>query len=250
MKIISLNIRWWRMFDNLKEFIITHKDTTDIFCFQEVMRTISDQIIVDEYYRANIYNELCNLLPDFVSYYAPYTTWWFDNDVNYHLEWGNAIFARRTIGVQSTGIQYFWYYTPANDQNKNFQYITLNYEWKIFSIVNIHWLRTGTGKDDTPQRIEQFTTIKDFTKQLPGQIIIMGDFNLNPDTQSLAILESWMKNLISEYNIQSTRSKLYRQYGQMHFADYAIISPDIIIKDFTVPYSEASDHLPLILEIE
>lgn len=43
------------MFDNLKEFIIAHKDTTDIFCFQEVMRTISDQTIVDEYYRANIY---------------------------------------------------------------------------------------------------------------------------------------------------------------------------------------------------
>ena len=37
------------MFDNLKEFLIEHKDTTDIFCFQEVMRTISDQTIVDEY---------------------------------------------------------------------------------------------------------------------------------------------------------------------------------------------------------
>ena len=35
----------------------------------------------------------------------------------------------------------------------------------------------------------------------------------------------------------------------MHFADYAIISPEIAVKNFTVPYSEASDHLPLILEI-
>lgn len=249
MKIISLNIRWGRMFDNLKEFIIEHKDTTDIFCFQEVMRTISDQKIVDEYYRANIYNELSNLLNEFVSYYAPYTTWWIDSDVNYHLEWWNAIFARRAIWIQSTWIEYFWHYTPDNDQNKNFQYITINNQWKQFSIVNIHWLRTGTGKDDTEQRIEQFTTIKHFTKELPGQIIIMGDFNLNPDTQSLEILQSWMKNLISEYNIETTRSKLYRQYGQMHFADYCIISPEIIVKDFNVPYSEASDHLPLILEI-
>lgn len=238
------------MFDNLKEFIIEHKDTTDIFCFQEVMRTISDHKIVDEYYRANIYNELCNLLPDFVSYFAPYSIWSIESKVDYHLEWGNAIFARRMIWIQSTWINHFWSYTPDNIQNKNFQYITIQNEWKLFSIVNIHWLRTGTGKDDTEQRIEQFTIIKDFTKQLHGQIIIMGDFNLNPDTQSLAILQEWMKNLISEYNIQSTRSKLYRQYGQMHFADYAIISPEIIVKDFSVPYSEASDHLPLILEME
>lgn len=62
------------MFENLKEFIMEHRDTTDVFCFQEVMRTISDEKVVDECYRANIYNELCNLLPEYVSYYAPYTT--------------------------------------------------------------------------------------------------------------------------------------------------------------------------------
>ena len=236
------------MFENLKEFILQSRNTTDIFCFQEIMRTISDEKIVDEYYRANIYNELCDLLPEFVSYYAPYTTWSINGKVNYHLEWGNAIFARRTIWVQSTWIEYFWHYTD-NIQNKNFQYITIGHQWEQLSIVNIHWLRTGTGKDDTDGRIEQFTTIKNFISNLHGKVVVIGDFNLNPDTQSLAILQLWMRNLISEYNIESTRSKLYRQYGQMHFADYAIISPEIAVKNFTVPYSEASDHLPLILEI-
>lgn len=237
------------MFDNLREFIIEHRNTTDVFCFQEVMRTTSDQQIVDEYYRANIYNELCNMLPEFVSYFAPYATWSIESKVDYHLELGNTIFARRTIWIKSAWIEYVWTYMSHNIHKKNFQYITLDHVWKEFSIVNIHWLWTGTGKDDTEQRIEQFTAIKKFTKNLLGETIIMGDFNLNPDTQSLAILQSWMKNLISEYHIQNTRSKLYRKYGQTHFADYAIVSPQIIVKDFNVPYMEISDHLPLILTI-
>ncbi len=58
-----------------------------------------------------------------------------------------------------------------------------------------------------------------------------------------------MKNLITEYNIKSTRSKLYRKYGEMNFADYAIISPEIQVQSFEVPYCEVSDHLPLILTI-
>src|SRR3989304_780654 len=44
-----------------------------------------------------------------------------------------------------------------------------------------------------------------------GQKILCGDFNLNPDTKSLNILDRGMKNLIKEYKVKSTRSGLYKK---------------------------------------
>jgi endonuclease/exonuclease/phosphatase family metal-dependent hydrolase len=78
-------------------------------------------------------------------------------------------------------------------------------------------------------------------------VILLGDYNLNPETQSLAILTQGRRNLISEYSIATTRSALYTK--PLPYADYAIVSPDIVIKSFAVPYTEASDHLPLVVEI-
>lgn len=74
----------------------------------------------------------------------------------------------------------------------------------------------------------------------------MGDFNLDPDTKSLKILERNLKNLIKEYKISTTRSSLYAR--QHKFADYVLVSPGIKVINFQVPDIAISDHLPMILE--
>ena len=56
-----------------------------------------------------------------------------------------------------------------------------------------------------------------------------------------------MKNLIKEYNIQSTRTSLYEKSEK--FADYVFVSPEIVVKDFKLLPDEVSDHLALFLEI-
>ncbi len=209
--------------------------------------------------------KLCALLPEYVSYFAPYTTCWRHSYVDYHLERGNAIFAKKSLYIQSTWIEYFDPYDyNQNDTyqnnirlqnnkhqnvNKNIQYIILNNQWNKLLIVNIHGLYTGTWKGDTEERIKQFSFMKEFINMFAGKVIVVWDLNLDPDTKSIAILAEWMNNLIVQHEIQTTRSKLYDKYGKINFADYAFVSLDLIIKNFTVPYSEASDHLPLIIEI-
>jgi endonuclease/exonuclease/phosphatase family metal-dependent hydrolase len=32
------------------------------------------------------------------------------------------------------------------------------------------------------------------------------------------------------------------------FADYTLVSPEVEVKNFSVPYTEASDHLPMYVE--
>ena len=89
-----------------------------------------------------------------------------------------------------------------------------------------------------------------FIKKHGERTALLGDFNLNPSTQSIRILENELVNLILDYKIETTRSNLYSKKTEMPIADYCFVSKDLEVKDFQVPYVEASDHLPLILEIE
>ncbi|MCU0680644.1 MAG: hypothetical protein MUF50_05100 [Planctomycetes bacterium] len=61
----------------------------------------------------------------------------------------------------------------------------------------------------------------------------------------------WRYNLIEKYKITCTRSSYYRNLAShTHFADYAFISPEIMVNNFFVLPDEVSDHLPLFLEFE
>ena len=81
-----------------------------------------------------------------------------------------------------------------------------------------------------------------------GKKILVGDFNLLPDTKSLKILEKGMRNLIKEFKIKDTRGELYEK--ELRFADYALVSSDVMVLDFKVLNEKISDHLPLYLEFE
>lgn len=103
-------------------------------------------------------------------------------------------------------------------------------------------------KTDTDDRLEQSRKICSFISSCSGQVVVMGDFNLNPDTQSLAIAEEGMRNLVTEFGITSTRTSFYTREGK--YADYALVSPEVYVVDFKVLPDEVSDHAALWLEIQ
>lgn len=74
----------------------------------------------------------------------------------------------------------------------------------------------------------------------------MQDFNLEPETRSIKMLENGMKNLIKEFGIKFTHNK--ELCPDDNISDYVIISEGIDVKKFKVPEVFVSDHLPLILE--
>jgi len=79
--------------------------------------------------------------------------------------------------------------------------------------------------------------------------VLCGDFNLLPDTESLKRLEGiGLRNLIKEYGITSTRTSFYDKPAK--FADYALVSEGIEVKDFKILPDEVSDHSPMYLEFE
>ncbi|MEK7100530.1 MAG: endonuclease/exonuclease/phosphatase family protein, partial [Patescibacteria group bacterium] len=142
-------------------------------------------------------------------------------------------------------------YIPEGDIGKharNIQFVTAEHNGAPLTVINFHGLWNGQGKGDSEDRIAQSEKIKNFMQNLQGNIVLCGDFNLEPDTESLRILEgSGLRNLIRENGITSTRTAHYT--GPVKFADYVLVSETLEVADFQVLPDEVSDHTPLMLVI-
>jgi endonuclease/exonuclease/phosphatase family metal-dependent hydrolase len=255
MKIISLNTWGGRAGrEGLLSFFRPHKHDTDIFCLQEMWSSPYDTLdgqkaggmTLDQ---TNIMvhglTDISSVLTDFVPYFRPH----------HGDHYGLLMFVRKNIEVKVEG-EIFVYkhkgYSPEGDignHARNIQFIIIEHNGEPLTVVNFHGLWNGQGKTDSEDRITQSEKIAEFIKQTQGDVVMLGDFNLLPDTQSIRILEDvGLRNLIREYGITSTRTSHYTKPEK--FADYAFVSKGIEVNDFQVLPDEVSDHSPLLLVIE
>ena len=261
MKLISLNIWGGKVYGPLMEFIKKEAITTDIFCFQEVFRTKTGKTELDGF-RLNIFSDMASKLSGFNRYMSPTQDRFipgFDNLFDFDLNFGLATFIRKNIKVQADD---FFVYGKKNSMidgdretlPRNVQHLILKISGKDLSIFNYHgiWRKaTGntTNKSDTPERLAASEIIRNRINCVDGEKILCGDFNLLPDTKSLAIMADGMVDLIKKFCVQTTRSKLYVK-DVLKFADYTIVSNGIKVKRFEVSDITVSDHLPMILQFE
>lgn len=243
MKIISLNTWSGVVYEPLIDFFATYKDV-DMFCLQEVYRDAQekeDQPHPTLDMKYDLFERIESVLKgSHVGYFRP----------AYLDYYGLAMFVKNDLPIKEEGdVVMFENPTPAarGMHSRNFQYIRTALNDDPIVVVNVHGLWNGKGKTDTADRLAQSHKIREFIRGRGEQVVVMGDFNLNPDTQSLAILEDGMRNLIKEYGVTSTRTSHYPKEGK--FADYALVSPGIKVKDFKVLPEEVSDHAALYLEI-
>ncbi len=245
MKILTLNTWGGRVGDPLLDFFNTHQEI-DVFLLQEVFQDATKKTRWDDRQRPNLFQEISDALPGHTGFFAP-------SVVN---EWGLAAFVQKTVVIDEIG-DFFVHKTMDSlieydgaSIGRNVQYLKIRSEDnQPLAVLNFHGIWTGTGKNDTEDRLEQSTNIIKFIKTLNENVILCGDFNLVPDTESLRMItrELALKNLIKEFNISSTRTSLYPKPEK--FADYIFISPEILIKKFQVLSDEVSDHAPILLEI-
>lgn len=261
MKLVCLNLWGGLAFEPLMQFLREQSRDTDIFCFQEVFHSTSG-IEMSRSTRTNLFANLETLLQGFEAFVAP-TGDGYDNSgpVDLDITESNTIFFRRGVipkvdvsgevflrGVRGKLAQH----QTIDEIPFNFQYVRFMYHNKAFVVMNLHGIAKPGHKLDTSERIQQSEIIKNFLEGEKGAKILCGDFNLLPDTHSVAIIESTgMANLIKKFSIERTRSRLSPHFGKpdfQKFADYTFVSPDVSVKSFSVPDVEVSDHLPMILE--
>ena len=259
MKLIFLNTWGGKIFEPLINFVKQQSQTADIFCFQEIYNTTSS---IKRYkdIRANLLDELIKILPDFQFLYSIEISG-FDSDatsVNFNLSVGKTIFIKKNIRINSQEDILLYGNKTKTSLKKDFsnlpitiQSINFTVSEKDFTLVNIHGIAFPGTKLDTKLRLEHSVKIKGFLNSKNGPKIMVGDFNLLPQTQSIKLLEDDMRNLIKEFKIKKTRSNLNPYFGKsdfQKFADYTFVSSDVNVIDFQVPDVTISDHLPMILQ--
>ena len=166
---------------------------------------------------------------------------------------GIALLIRKTIPILATGEVCVYrepgYISPIDiaDHCRTLQYVTLEATSGPITILNVHAAWQPVGKIDTPERLEQTRRIIDFAKTFTHPLVLAGDFNLLPDTQSIRIFEKmgW-ENLIRTHHVASTRTSHYDKPER--FADYMFIKNGVQVHDFRVLPEEVSDHAGLFLE--
>jgi exonuclease III len=245
MQLITLNIWGGKVFEPLISFIKNQSSDTDIYCFQEVFNNSPEvKSLVQPDAKQDVYNDIEKVLPDFDGYYHS------SQDGEESL----TMFIRKGIIVKNIGdiFVYRWKNAMeginADTYGINLQHATLENEGKTYTICNLHGHWTPDFKGDNPARLEQSKNINKFLYSIDGPKILCGDFNLAPGTQSMALLERSMINLVKENNVTTTRSHYYQK--PVKFADYILVSPEVDVEKFKVLDDVVSDHLPLLLRFQ
>ena len=225
MKLTFLNTWDGTLHDELREYVSQTRDTTDLFCFQEA--------------QADTQHAYEDLVSEYNKYYHE------KNQVN--LQLANVIFVRKDIDVVDSG-------TLLNEGSDiGFaNYVVLKKGNIETSVCNVHGIPNPGDKLDSPERIEQSQVIIDYFRN-KGRVVIGGDFNLLPETQSVKLFEEHgYQNLIARYAIKTTRNHIaldaYPDNPQ-YYADYVFTSPGIQVQDFSVPNDIVSDHQPLSVRV-
>ena len=255
MKLITLNTWGGRAGKGLLLDFFKKYEDVDVFCLQEIWSAPYKHLeghpagglaISHEQIMTRGMQEISETLSNHSSYFRPH-----------HLDnYGLQMLVKNNLTVVENGEVYVYKhkgYIPEGDVGnhaRNIQYVTLSLKDGPITIINFHGLWDGQvkGKIDTNDRINQSKKIVEFLESLSNDFILCGDFNLLPNTESIAILERvGLKNLIKEYGVTSTRTSFYNKPDK--HADYIFVSKGVEVKDFRVLPEEVSDHSALFLEV-
>ncbi|MEX0368189.1 MAG: endonuclease/exonuclease/phosphatase family protein [Ruegeria sp.] len=240
----------------------------EILCLQEVVHSPEtdkdwltyrdgDHILPQ---RANFFRDVCQALPDHVAVFCPAAqgVLW-DDTQSIPSQWGLATFVHRSLPIIGQ-MQAFVHkdFSPVgygdHPRSRSAHGVRVfDYDAnRPVSITHMHGLRDLNGKMDTPDRAAQAQKLLDLSRRVSGPDglrVVCGDFNVEPDSQTLSILaEAGLSELVTGRGFDSTRTPHYKKAGR--FADYMLINQEEMVKSFDVVHDpEVSDHCPLILEL-
>lgn len=261
MKLISYNIGI--KLDNSQEvgeFI--KSQNPDIVAFQEITRHLDDSVFSQYRSFSDIKKVTKDELPH--SFFGP--QWITDamrksgeihRDFNGLVEQGNEVASRYPI-IEATNEHYYkkysfeleWVNFHDEDHPRALQIVEIDIQGKPLQILNLHG-SYSRDKQDSERTIQQSQYVLDAAKRKSIPTIIVGDFNLFPETESIKMIDKEYRNLIKENNIRSTRPDFDDGTDKgNNVVDYIFISNDIQVNNFDVIQTNISDHLPLMLDFE
>lgn len=258
MKLLNLNI--CIKLDNTDDVIaLVNKENADICAFQEVMHGVEDSCF--PMYKSM--NELVRLKEYPFHGFAPLfvATGVTKNgevtrDFGGKAEQGTLLLSK--YGIQSHENEFYYneyrYLYDATefrekDWCRSIQNVILDVNGKELQIINVHgiWNKDKLGDERTLAQSEFI--LSRVREDIP--VIVVGDFNLLPESKSIKMFNAKMSNLIEKNNVTSTRPKFEDGLDKGELVcDYIFVNDKVKVNDFKVLDCNVSDHLPIILDFE
>lgn len=114
----------------------------------------------------------------------------------------------------------------------------------VLTLHGYHMKEHKNGNDETLRACRELV---EYSTSLDGPVIITGDFNLSPTSESIQLVNRAFRNLTTEYNLTTTRNHLTEK---TEVCDYIFVNDKVNVKQFYMSDIIASDHNALVLDFD
>lgn len=241
MKLLQLNMWAGRLEPQISALV--KQEAPDILCLQEAMnihgRTAGFFVSLEQLQELSGHEYLFS---------SPVLSF---NFMRRTASYGNAVLSRYPLDQQETvftNLQHVDNYDEDGDYNiRNLQHAVADINGTTVHLLNHHGHHVAGHKNGNADTLRQCQMIADYIDKLEGPIILAGDFNLAPHSESLELLNSRLKNLSIEYKLLTTRTNLTHK---TEVCDYIFVSDGVTVNDFHALDEIVSDHKALLLDFE
>lgn len=243
MKLVQLNIWGGKLEHQILSFI--DQEQPDIVCMQEVndLKGPSGALFatLDEIQeKSGLQHKFMS--PSYISRYQKRSN-----------GFGNAILSRYPLTQTNTTFT-VGQYNPdfdltEDDYNvRNLQHAVADCNGRNLHIFNHHGFLVVDSKLGNDETLSQMKLILSEIQKVIGQpVLLAGDFNLSPESESIALFDNSLRNLPKEHGLKST----YTQFNHHELVcDYIFVNNLVKVTKFGASKELVSDHKALILEFE
>jgi len=241
MKLVQLNVWAGRLEFQLDHFLQAEKP--DIVCLQEAV-SFDKSPGTGFFLTTDAIQNTCQLKH---IAFSPILSFGYMGGV---ARFGNGILSRLPITESETVFTHLehksdFVWGGHSSNIRNFVHAVVEVDGKSCHVLTHHgyWISEHkNGNETTTAQMHQLTT---YIKKLKGPIILTGDFNLVPGSESLKELNHLLSNLSVEYGLKTTRTSLTKK---TEVCDYIFVNDEVKVKSFKASDEVVSDHQALILE--
>jgi len=174
------------------------------------------------------------------------------NYMNRKADFGNCIISKYPIKDKQTiftGKKYApnFDFLDRDADMRNLQHAVIDINGKSLNVLNHHGHHIHQHKNGDAETMRQCEIIAEQIKKLDGNIILAGDFNLAPHSESLEQINKVLTNLSLKAKLKTTRTQLTHK---TEVCDYIFVSEKVRTKSFKALPDLASDHKALVLDFE
>lgn len=242
MKIISANVWGGRLESQILSFV--REQQPDILCLQELIDIKGG--------KSAMFASLEEIQEAAQAEYTFMSPVFSMNYMTRKADFGNCIISKYPIVNKKTiftGKEYAedFDFLHRNADMRNLQLADIQTpDGEIVHVLNHHGHHINQHKNGDAETMRQCGIIASEITKLNGKVVVCGDFNLAPHSESLEQINALLTNLPVKNKLVTTRNQLTHK---SEVCDYIFVSEDVSVDSFEASEEIISDHKALIAKL-